>query len=97
VDYPKIKKDASGNYIVEGSLNKNFEKQQLDYIDIQQQAEILGGQQGIDLRKSISSNPTASAGIISSLYKNGSIAQSSLTDTFVEIDKQTKAQRELET
>lgn len=96
MDYPKIKKDASGNYIVEGSLNKTFEKQQLDYIDIQQQAEVLGGQQGIDLRKSISSNPTASAGVISSLYKNGSIGQSALVDTFIEIDKQTKAQRELD-
>jgi hypothetical protein len=96
VNYPKIKKDASGNYIIEGTFDKQFTQQQLDYIDIQQQAEILGGPQGDELRKTISTNPTASAGIISGLYKNGSIGSSDLVKTFAQIDEQTKAQRELD-
>lgn len=94
--YPKIKKDAQGNYIVEGTIDRNLTQQQLDYIDLQQQAEILTGPSGDELRKTISSNPSASAGVVAGLYKNGSIGQSALVDTFIEIDKQTKAQRELD-
>lgn len=94
--YPNIKKDANGNYIVEGIKEPNFTEEQLNYIDISQQAETLTGVDADTLRKTISTNPTASAGAISALYKSGTIGSSKLTDTFLEIDKQTKAQRELD-
>ena len=91
---PNIKKDASGNYIVVGFEGNKFTQQQLDYADIQQQAAVLNGPQGDELRRTISSNPNASAGVISGLYKNGSIGSSKLVDAFAKIDEQTKADRE---
>jgi hypothetical protein len=94
--YPNIKKDANGNYIVEGIKEPNFAQEQLNYIDLQQQAETLTGPNADALRKTISTNPNASAGAVSALYKSGTIGSSKLVDTFVEIDKQTKAQRELD-
>ena len=66
--YPKIKKDAKGNYIVEGTIDRNLTQQQLDYIDLQQQAEVLTGPSGDELRKTISSNPSASAGVVAVSY-----------------------------
>ena len=93
---PTIKKDAKGNYIVEGTIDRNLTQQQLDYIDLQQQAAVLTGSAGDELRKTISSNPTASAGVVAGLYQNGSIGSSKLVDTFIEIDAQTKAKRELD-
>lgn len=94
MSYPNIKKDANGNYIVEGIKQPNFTEEQLNYNDILQQAETLTGADADALRKTISSNPNASAGAISALYKSGTIGSSKLVDTFIEIDKQTKAQRE---
>lgn len=91
---PNIKKDANGNYIIVGFEPKKFTQQQLDYVDIQQQAEVLNGPQGDELRKTISSNPDLSAGFVSGLYKSGAIGSSDLANAFTEIDKQTKAERE---
>ena len=91
---PNIKKDANGNYVIVGFEGKNFTKQQLDYVDIQQQAEVLNGPQGDELRRTISANPNASAGVISGLYKSGSLGSSQLVKTFSDIDEQTKANRE---
>jgi hypothetical protein len=91
---PNIKKDANGNYTIVGFEANTLSQQQLDYIDIQQQASIISGPQGDELRKTISSNPNASAGVISGLYKNGSIGSSELVKTFAEIDRQTQADRE---
>jgi hypothetical protein len=93
---PNIKKDANGNYIIVGFEGNKFTQQQLDYADIQQQASILTGPKGDELRNSISSNPDASAGVISGLYKSGSIRSSELVNAFIEVDKQTKANREKE-
>ena len=93
---PNIKKDANGNYIIVGFEGNKFSQQQLDYADIQQQASILNGPQGDELRKTISTNPDASAGVISGLYKNGTIRSSELVNAFTEIDKQTRANREKE-
>jgi hypothetical protein len=91
---PNVKKDANGNYVIVGFEGNNFTKQQLDYIDIQQQAEVLNGPKGDELRNTISLNPSASAGVISGLYKNGTIGSSELVKTFADIDSQTKADRE---
>ena len=96
MSYPNIKKDANGNYIVEGIKQPNFTEEQLNYNDILQQAETLTGADADALRKTISTNPNASVGAVSALYKSGAIGSSKLVDTFVEIDKQTKAQRELD-
>ena len=93
---PNIKKDANGNYIIVGFEGNKFTQQQLDYADIQQQASILTGPKGDELRNSISSNPDASAGVISGLYKSGSIGSSELVNALTEVDKQTKANREKE-
>ena len=91
---PNIKKDANGNYVIVGFNGNDFTKQQLDYVDIQQQAEVLNGPQGDELRRTISANPNASAGVISGLYKSGSLGSSQLVKTFSDIDEQTKANRE---
>jgi hypothetical protein len=91
---PNIKKDANGNYVIVGFEPKKFNQQELDYIDIQQQAEVLNGPQGDELRKTISSNPNLSPGVVSGLYKSGALGTSKLTDTLAEIDRQTKAERE---
>lgn len=91
---PNIKKDASGNYVIVGFEPKKFNQQELDYIDIQQQAEVLNGPQGDELRKTISSNPNLSPGVVSGLYKSGVLGTGKLTDAFAEIDRQAKAQRE---
>lgn len=94
MSYPNIKKDANGNYVVEGIQQPNFTEEQLNYRDILQQAETLTGADADALRKTISSNPNASAGAVSALYKSGAINSSKLVDTFIQIDEQTKAQRE---
>ena len=91
---PNIKKDANGNYIIVGFEGNKFSQQQLDYADIEQQAAILNGPQGDDLRRTISLNPNASAGVITGLYKNGSIGSSKLVDAFAEVDRQSKAAKE---
>jgi hypothetical protein len=91
---PNIKKDANGNYTIIGFEGNKFTQQQLDDNDLRQQAEVLNGPQGDELRRTISSNPDASAGVISGLYKSGSLGSSQLVKTFSEIDKQTKADRE---
>lgn len=91
---PNIKKDANGNYTIVGFEGNRFTQQQLDDVDIRQQAEILNGPQGDELRRTISANPGASAGVISGLYKNGSIGSSQLVKTFAKIDEQTKADKE---
>lgn len=91
---PNIKKDANGNYTIIGFEGNKFTQQQLDDNDLRQQAEVLNGPQGDELRRTISANPDASAGVISGLYKSGSIGSNQLVKTFSEIDKQTKADRE---
>ena len=90
---PKIKKDENGNYYLEGIQERQITQQQLDYNEIVQSAQFITGPAGDQARKLITENPEASAGLVSSLYKNGSVANSSLVNTFVEIDKATAAQR----
>jgi hypothetical protein len=96
VPNPIIKKDANGMYVIEGSLSNGLSQQQLDYNEIYQKADLITGAEGDAARKNISANPNISAGIISGLYKSGTIGSSELTNTLAEIDKQTKAQRELD-
>lgn len=91
--FPNIKKDANGNYYVEGIKEREISQQQFDYNDIVQSTQFLTGPQGDAARQAISQNPDISAGVIAGLYKNGSIGSSKLVDTFVEIDKQTAAKR----
>jgi hypothetical protein len=96
VPNPIIKKDANGMYVIEGALSNGLSQQQLDYNEIYQKADLISGPEGDAARKNISANPNISAGIISGLYKSGTIGSSQLTSTLAEIDKQTKAQRELD-
>ena len=91
--FPNIKKDANGNYYVEGIKEREISQQQFDYNDIVQSTQFLTGPQGDAARQAISQNPNVSAGVIAGLYKNGSIGSSKLVDTFIEIDKQTAAKR----
>lgn len=91
--YPNIKKDANGNYYVEGIQERNISQQQYDYNEIVQASQYITGPEGDAARKTISSNPGASAGVIAGLYKNGSIGNSALVDTFLQIDKETADQR----
>ena len=91
--FPNIKKDANGNYYVEGIKEREISQQQFDYNEIVQSAQLITGPQGEAARQAISKNPDVSAGAIAGLYKNGSIGPSKLVDTFIEIDKQTAARR----
>jgi len=96
VTLPNIKKDADGNYIVSGVKEKEISQQQQDYNEIIQSSQTITGPEGDAARKLITTNPNASAGLVSSMYKNGSLGSSSLTDAFVAIDTQTQAQRQLD-
>jgi hypothetical protein len=93
VSLPNIKKDANGNYVLEGIQEREISQNQFDYNNIVQQAQTLTGPQGDAARAAISKNTDISAGVIAGLYKNGSISSSPLVDTFVEIDRQTAAKR----
>jgi hypothetical protein len=93
VAYPNIKQDANGNYYVQGIQEANISQQQYDYNEIVQASQYITGPEGDAARKTISSNPNASAGIIAGLYKNGSIGNSDLVNTFLKIDKETADQR----
>ena len=90
---PNIKKDASGNYYVEGIKETEISQDQFNYNEIVQSAQFLTGPDGDAARQAISKNSNISAGIISGLYKSGSIGSSPLVDTFMEIDRQTAAKR----
>ena len=83
-------------YVIEGSLSNGLSQQQLDYNEIYQKADLISGPDGDAARRNISANPNVSAGVISGLYKSGTIGSSQLTNTLADIDKQTKAQRELD-
>lgn len=91
--FPNIKQDTQGNYYVEGIKEREVSKNQSDYNEIIQSTQFITGPNGDAARKTISENSDISAGVISGLYKNGSIASSPLVDTFIEIDKQTAAKR----
>lgn len=91
---PIIKKDANGNYVVTGVKEQEITQQQAQYNDLVQSAQTITGPEGDAARKLISTNPNASAGLVSSMYKSGMVQSNDLVDTFVAIDAQTKAQRE---
>ena len=91
--FPNIKKDASGNFYVEGIKEREISQNQFDYNEVVQATQFLTGPGGDAARKAISSNTDISAGVIAGLYKNGSVGSSPLVDTFVEIDRQTAAKR----
>ena len=91
--FPNIKKDATGNFYVEGIKEREISQNQFDYNEVVQATQFLTGPGGDAARKAISSNTDISAGVIAGLYKNGSVGSSPLVDTFVEIDKQTAAKR----
>ena len=91
--FPNIKKDANGNYYVEGIKEREISQKQFDYNEIVQATQFLTGPQGDAARAAISNNTDVSAGVVAGLYKNGSIGSSPLVDTFVEIDRQTAAKR----
>ncbi len=90
---PNIKKDANGNYYVEGIKEREISQSQFDYNEVVQATQFLTGPQGDAARAAISKNTDVSAGVIAGLYKSGSIGSSPLVDTFIEIDKQTAAKR----
>ena len=91
--FPNIKKDATGNFYVEGIKEREISQNQFDYNEVVQATQFLTGPGGDAARKAISSNTDISAGVIAGLYKNGNVGSSPLVDTFVEIDKQTAAKR----
>lgn len=90
---PNIKKDANGNYVLEGVQEREISQNQFDYNEVVQATQFLTGPQGDAARTAISKNTDISAGVIAGLYKNGNIGSSPLVDTFVEIDRQTAAKR----
>lgn len=91
---PGIKKDANGNYVVSGIQDRVVTQTQTDYEEIVQASQMLTGAEGDRARALITNNPGASAGVVAGMYNNGAIGNSDLVNTFVQIDQQTKAQRE---
>ena len=91
--YPNIKQDANGNYYVEGIKERDITQQQLDYNELLQASEKITGPEGVVARDTIRNNPNASAGVISGLYKSGSIGDSKLVQTMLQIDQYTQQKR----
>jgi hypothetical protein len=93
---PKVGKDANGLPILIGVEERQLTQAQADYSDTLKAAELVTGPQGDKLRALLRSNPTASAGLMTSLAKAGAMPNNTLVNNLVELDKQTKIQRELD-
>jgi hypothetical protein len=94
---PKVGKDANGLPILIGVEERQLTQEQADYSDTLKAAELVTGPQGEKLRALLKSNPTASAGLITGLAKAGAMPNNALVNNLMELDKQTKIQRELDT
>lgn len=93
---PKIGKDANGLPTLIGVEERQLTQEQADYSDTLKAAQLVTGPQGEKLRALLTTNPTASAGVVTSLAKAGAMPNNNLVNTLMQIDKQTQTQRQLD-
>lgn len=93
---PKIEKDAQGRWKITGVQNRIVDPTRMDYNQLRSAAELLPGDVGARTRGILQSNPLASGGILAGLVENGSMPDNELARTLIDIDQQTKAQRQLD-
>jgi hypothetical protein len=95
VSQPSIKKNADGTWSIEGVQERNISQLQSDYQEVVKASQLITGQQGEAARRLIVNNPEMSGGVLASLSSYGAVPDNDLVKTLVDIDKQTRAQREL--
>lgn len=69
---------------------------QADYSDVTKGLELITGAQGLQARNMFKNNPTASAGLITSLATSGALASNPIIKVLADLDQQTQAQRKLD-
>ena len=98
---PKVGKDANGLPIITGVNERKLTQEQADYSDLLKAADLITGPNGDKVRLAaqnlLKENPTASAGIIAGVAKNGMVGKSPLVDALIKLDEQTKEQRKINT
>jgi hypothetical protein len=93
---PKVGKDANGLPVMVGVQERVITQNQADYSDINKAASQVSGAVGNSARQLLASDPTGSAGLITSLAKTGAMPDNELVNTLSAIDKQTQTQRQLD-
>lgn len=93
---PRVTKDANGMPVLVGVQERIITQDQADYSDITKAASQVTGVVGDSARALLASNPTASAGLITSLAKKGAMPNNDLVNTLAAIDQQTQTQRQLD-
>jgi len=91
---PTVGKNANGLPILIGVEERQLTQTQADYSDTLKAASLVTGAQGENLRALLKTNPTASAGMITGLAKAGAMPDNPLVKSLMDLDKQTKIQRE---
>lgn len=93
---PTVKKNPDGTWSITGVQQRNITQTQADYQDLVKASQLITGPQGESARRLITQNPSMSGGLLASLASYGAAPDNNLVRTLVEIDNQTKAQRELD-
>ena len=93
---PKIEKDSQGRWKITGVQERVVDSTMMDYNELRSAANSLPGDTGIRARDILRDNPLASGGVLSGLVENGSLPNNQLAKTLIDIDQQTKTQRELD-
>jgi hypothetical protein len=97
VGLPSIKKNADGTWTLVGVQEKYSTQSQADYEELVKASLQLTGNEGQSARYLLQTNPEVSGGVLAALAKNGAVPNNQLTQTLIDIDKFTKAQREKDT
>lgn len=92
---PGVKKNKDGTWTITGVQERTVTQQQVDYEELRKAAQLIPGEEGVQARQLILSNPSMSGGLLASLSKNYAVPDNDLVKTLVDIDKMTQAQREL--
>jgi len=90
---PKVKLDANGLPIMAGVQERITTQDQADYTDLQKSMSLITGPQGYEARRMFAQNPEASAGLITGLAKQGTLASNPILTTLAQIDKMTQDKR----
>lgn len=93
---PKIEKDSQGRWKITGVQQRTFDQTASDFEQLRSAAQSLPGDIGVRARNIIDKNPLASGGLLAGLVENGAMPDNELTRKLIDIDQQTKAQRELD-
>ncbi len=93
---PVVKKNPDGTWSITGVQERNISQIQKDYEQMVNAAQLIPGTQGEAARKLIVNNPEMSGGMLASLSSYNAVPNNDLVKTLVDIDKQTRAQRELD-